>query len=126
MADIGIDIEFFEPEDSLGPIKATVHRTGKLGFSLGAGKLIDFETNKLFKIGRKKEAGDNGNDVLFMIPVETEDEFTFKVMKAGPYYSMKIKRLLGQLNIDYRKVGESVSFDVDEIKEPGKARYFKL
>lgn len=122
MAGIEHDIEFFEPEDALGSIKATVHRTGKLGFSQGAGKLIDFEKNKLFKIGRKKDAGD---EILFMIPVEIEDEFTFKIMKAGPYYSLKIKRILGQLNIDYRTEGENVSFDIDEVKEDGK-RYFKL
>jgi hypothetical protein len=114
------EFEFFEPEDSLGVVKATVHRTGKLGFSFGAGKMIDFEKNKLFKIAKKK---DSTSDALYMMPVEAEDEFTFKVIKAGPYYSLKIKRLLGQLNIDYRN--DSISFDIDEVKENGK-RYFKL
>lgn len=122
MADISNDFEFFEPEEGLGSVRATVHKTGRLGFTLGAGKLIDFEKNKLFKIGKKKDTAD---DVLFLIPVETEDEFTFKIMKAGVYYSLKIKRLLGQLNIDYRNEGENISFDIDEVKENGK-RYFKL
>lgn len=125
MVDIGIEIDFFEPEDKLGPIKATVHKSGKLGFSQGASKLIDFEKNKLFKIGRKKDANDSTNEVLYLIPVENEDELTFKVMRAGAYYSMKIKRLLSQMNIDYRNENETVSYDIDEVKE-GDKRYFKL
>ncbi len=125
MVDIGIEMDFFEPEDKLGPIKATVHRSGKLGFSLGAAKLIDFETNKLFKIGRKKDLNDAASEILYLIPVEIEDDLTFKVLRAGSYYSMKIKRLLSQMNIDYRNESETVSFDIDEVKENGK-RYFKL
>lgn len=125
MVDIGLEIDFFEPEDRLGPIKATVHKSGKLGFSIGASKLIDFEKNKLFKIGRKKDTQDATNEILYLIPVDTEDDLTFKVMRAGAYYSIKIKRLLSQMNIDYRNETETVSYDIDEVKENDK-KYFKL
>lgn len=119
-----IEFEFFEPEEKYGPIKATVHKSGKLGFSQGAAKLIDFETNPLFKIGRKKtEPGDQSE--IYMIPVQTEDEQTFKVLKAGGYYYLKVRRLLTQMGIDYRTEGESVSFEIDEMKKDGKT-YFKL
>ncbi|MBS1489707.1 MAG: hypothetical protein JSS93_04205 [Bacteroidetes bacterium] len=115
------DIEYFEPEDKFGVIKATVHKSGKLGFSTGAIKLIDFEKNKFFKIGKKKDS----TDVLFLIPVDAEDDYTFKVLKAGDYYYLRIKRLLSQLGIDYRNENENISFDIDEVKENGK-RYFKM
>jgi len=124
--DLDFDIEFLAPEGKYGPAKATVHKSGKLGFSLGASMLIDFEANKLFKIGRKKSEGDTTNsDVLIMLPVDAEDEMTFKAQSAGGYWYLKTKRLLNQLNIDYRNESETVSFDIDEVTEKGK-KYFKL
>lgn len=121
-----LDIEFFEPEDKYGSIKATVHRSGKLGFTQGAAKLIDFEANTMFKIGRKKTDTGSNSDILYMIPVKDKDDMTFTVLKAGGYYYLKTKRLLTQLGIDYRAAdGESVSFEIDEINENGN-KYYKL
>ncbi len=119
------DIEFFETEDGMGPAKATVHKSGKLGFSRAANKLIDFEKNKYFKIGREKAEGETATDILYLIPVEEKDkdEFTFSIIKAGGYYSLKTKRLLNHMKIDYRD--ESVIFEIDEVVEKEK-KYFKL
>ncbi|MGE0587622.1 MAG: hypothetical protein AB7O48_03555 [Cyclobacteriaceae bacterium] len=122
MNEIGIEIEFFEPEDKFGPIKATVHKSGRIGFSLGANKLIDFEANKLFKIGRRK---DGDNDQLFMVPVTTKDEMTFEVVRAGAYYSIRAKRLLSQMGIDYRDLEESIIYYIDEVKNDA-SKYYKL
>jgi hypothetical protein len=120
-----LDMEFFEPEEKYGSIKATVHKSGKLGFSQGAAKLIDFEANKMFKIGRKKVDSGLNVDILYMIPVQHKDEMTFTALKAGGYYYLKTKRLLTQLGIDYRNESETVSFDIDEIND-GANKYFKL
>lgn len=116
------EFEFFEAEDNLGPAKATVRRSGRLGFSRSAAKMIDFEVNKFFRIGRKK---DGGEDILFLIPVSEDDksDFTFGVFKAGGYYSMKTKRLLSQLGIEYRE--DTVIFEIDEKIDAGK-KYYKL
>lgn len=121
-----LDIEFFEPEDKYGSIKATVHKSGKLGFTQGAAKLIDFESNTMFKIGRKKTDPGSNTDILYMIPVKEKDEMTFTALKAGGYYYLKTKRLLTQMGIDYRNVeGESISFEIDEITDNG-SKYYKL
>lgn len=120
------DIEFFESEDGRGPAKATVHKSGRLGFSSAANKLMALEVGKAFKIGRKKvDANDNGSVVLFMIPAAPNVENTFKVNKAGNYYSIKAKRLLNQLGIDYRDELESIIFDIDELGT-GDNRYYRL
>jgi hypothetical protein len=124
MIDQNLDIEFFESGDRYGPVKATVQKSGRLGFSSGAIKLLEIDGNKLFKIGRKKlESSDSNNQTLLLIPVDTEDEFTFRALKAGDYYYLKTKRLLNQLSIDYRN--ENVIFDIDEVNEDGKT-YYKL
>lgn len=117
-------LEFFDTDEHLGTVKASVHKTGRLGFSNGANKLIGFEEQKFFKLGRKIVEGiDSTYDTLYMIPVSEEDERTFKVVKAGVYYYLKTKRLLNQMGIDYKN--ESVIFDIAEVIE-GKERYFKL
>ena len=116
------NIEFFESGDKYGPVKATVQRTGRLGFSAGAIKLLNINTDSLFKIGKKKlEGNETETQTLYLIPVEVEDEHTFKAVKAGVYYYLKIKRLLNQLNIDFRN--ENVIFDIDEVNENGKCFY---
>jgi len=118
------DFEFFEPEDRYGAVKATAHRSGRLGFSSGANKLIDFERTLYFRIGRKKsEKGQVDEPVLFLVPMDVEDDKTFKVLKAGKYFYLKTKRLLNQLNIDYKN--ESVIYDIDEAVEEGR-KVFKL
>ena len=38
-----IDLEFYSPKDNFGTVKATVHKTGKLGFSSGAAKMLELE-----------------------------------------------------------------------------------
>jgi hypothetical protein len=118
-------IEFFESEDGMGPAKATVHKSGKLGFSRAANKLIDFDANKFFKIGRKKAENGDKSDILYLIPVAEKDEFAFTIIKAGGYYSLKTKRLLNQLGIDYRNEDSSVIFDIDEVRDKERT-YFKL
>lgn len=123
MVDFGKDIEFFESGDKYGPVKASVHKSGRLGFSAGAIKLLEIDGSKLFKIGRKKTESDSDSQVLLLIPVDTEDEYTYRPFKAGNYYYLKTKRLLNQLNIEYRS--ENVIFDIDEVNENGKL-YYKL
>src|SRR5690606_39537721 len=100
MDSLGIELDFFEPEDKYGPIKATVHRSGRLGFSSGANQLINFEENRYFKIGKKQDGDDERHGLtLYMVPVNEKDEKTFEVLKAGAYFYLKTKRLLNQLNI---------------------------
>ncbi|WP_276373949.1 hypothetical protein [Chryseolinea sp. H1M3-3] len=118
-------LEYFEPEEKYGNTKATVHQSGKLGFTSGAAKLINFETNQYFKIGRRKDNNLSGLEVLYMVPVAEKDDLTFQAYKAGEYWYLKTKRLLSQLGIDYRNRTQNISYDVEEVKEAEK-RYFKL
>jgi hypothetical protein len=120
-----LDLEFFEPEEKYGSTKATIHQSGKMGFSSGAAKLIDFENNSLFKIGRRRADNKPGFEILYLVPVAEKDDMTFQALRAGAYWYLKTKRLLSQLGIDYRNATETISYDVEEIKDNEK-RYFKM
>ena len=116
-----IEIDFFEPEDDYGVVKATVHKTGKLGFSSGAAKKLDFETNRFYKIGRNR--ADVEDKALYMLNSNEEDKSSYKISKAGEYYYLRIKNIIDSLGYDY--LNESVIFNIQEI-ESGDSKYHKL
>ena len=119
------NLEFFEPEEKYGNTKATVHQSGKLGFTAGAAKLINFESSRFYKIGRRKDGNQAGMEIIYLVPVPEKDDLTFQAYKAGEYWYLKTKRLLSQLGIDYRSKTQNISYDVEEVKD-GEKRYFKL
>lgn len=112
------EIKFFKKEEDLGIAKATVHNTGKLGFNSIAAKLIGFEKSKFFQIGRK-----DGEDVLYMIPVDQNSEFAFSVLRVGTSWTVKVKRILMELGIDYTGSEGFIIFDIDEMIADGKKYY---
>ena len=119
---IDIDgLEFFESSSKYGVVKATVHKTGKLGFSSGANKYMKLEEIKYFNIGTNKN--DIEDQSLYLVPIEEETDKSFNLVKAGDYYYITIKNVLRDLKIDYKN--ETVIFDIDE-EEINEIRIFKL
>lgn len=114
-----IELDFFESADNFGVIKATVHKTGKLGFSKGASKFLKLEEIEFFQIGMNK--ADEEDRSLYFVPVNEESESSFKVSKAGEYYYINVKNILTKLGIDYKK--ESAIFDIVEIEDNNKKLY---
>lgn len=107
-----IELDFFESSSKYGVVKATVHKTGKLGFSSGASKFMELDRIKYFNIGTNKNDEEDNN--LYLVPIEKETDKSFKVVKAGAYYYITIKNILRDLKIDYKN--ETVIFDIDELE----------
>lgn len=107
-----IELDFFESSSKYGVVKATVHKTGKLGFSTGASKFMELDKIKYFNIGTNKKDEEDNN--LYLVPIEKETDKSFKVVKAGDYYYVAIKNILRDLKIDYKN--ETVIFDIDELE----------
>ncbi|HNA65627.1 MAG TPA: hypothetical protein PKZ51_12955 [Saprospiraceae bacterium] len=116
-----IDLDFFDPIDKYGVIKATIHKSGKLGFSSGAAKVMELEKKSYFNIGFNKANSDDKS--LYMIPLNGETEKSFKVVKAGDYYYIFIKHILRDLQLDYK--AESIIFDIEEVNV-GEKKCYKL
>lgn len=114
-----LDLEFFDSSSKYGVIKATVHKTGKLGFSSGASKYMDLPNFKYANIGLNK--ADQEDKCLYMIQTNEETDKTFKVVKAGDYYYVFIKNILRELGIDYKN--ESVIYDIEELEYNNKRAY---
>ena len=103
-------IVFEDPNKVGGSIKATIHKSGKLGFSSGAEDFMGIKENVFFKIGFN-ESGEEGN--IYMVPVDSE-EGAFKVSKAGQYYYINLKNVFDKKGIDYKN--KSYIYDIRKEK----------
>ena len=115
------EIDFFEPEDDYGVVKATVHKTGKLGFSSGAAKKMDFENNRFYRIGRNK--ADVEDKTIYILNSKEGDRSSYRISKAGDYFYLRIKNIIDSLGYDYNN--ESVIFNIQQVEEEG-IQYYKL
>lgn len=113
-------IKFEDPNSSNGVIKASIHKTGKLGFSSAAQSFLNISEDTYFKIGF------NDNDVndknIYMVPA-LENEKAFKVAKAGDYYYINLKHIFDKRGIDYQN--ESNIYDIRKQNSTG-VDYFIL
>ena len=107
------NIIFIKPKKQLGKIKLTVHKSGKLGFSKEAEKILNLQDNRFVKFGF-----DNDKSIFLKIQL-THDEECFKIAKAGEYFYILSPELLESFEI---KKGETFTFDILEDKD----KFFKL
>lgn len=116
-----LELDFFDSSSKYGVIKATVHKTGKLGFSSGASKFMNLEDVDYVNIGLNK--ADSEDECLYLVEVKQETDKSFKIVKAGQYFYVFIKNILRELSIDYKN--ESVIYDIEEI-EHNESKIYKL
>lgn len=114
-------IKFFNPNSLDRNLKATIHKSGKLGFTVDAANKMELETNKSAAVGINEE--DSSDTSLYIIIYNDQKEGTFKVAKAGNYYYLNLKNLFDTLKISYKN--ESFIYDISEDNIEGQ-RVYKL
>jgi hypothetical protein len=90
-------LKFIKPEDLSGNLKATIQRTGKLGFSSDAAKKLQLSSNKSVMMAINEDEED---DNLYMLLLDDAGG-DYKVAKAGEYYYINLKYLFDDLGIKY-------------------------
>lgn len=103
-------IKFFNPDSLDRNLKATVHKSGKLGFTVDAAKKLKLETNKSAAIGTNED--DPSDESLYVVIYNEVRSDAFRIAKAGQYYYINLKALFDALKINYK--GESVVYDISE------------
>src|SRR5260221_6589348 len=102
--------EELSPIDDIGVAKATAHQNGKIGFSMGANKLMDLDNQRHYKVSKN---GDDPNDQnLYMVAAPEDDPKAFKVSKAGKYYYLRLRHVLDKFKLNYKDY--SIIFDIKE------------
>lgn len=114
------EIVFEDPNKIGGSIKATIQKTGKLGFSSGAMDFMNLKSTPYFKIGFPAEG--NAGDLIYMVPTHLK-EGAFKVAEAGSYNYINLKNVFDRKGIDYKN--KTYIYDIKKEKTDG-IEYFIL
>lgn len=114
-------INYWKPTISTGIVKATIHQSGKLGFSKAAIERMTLNQNKYIMIGTNKESKEDKS--IYLRFASESDENAVKVNKAGQYFYLNTKDFFNEIGVDYKK--KSVIYDIVEIID-GNIKLFKL
>jgi hypothetical protein len=107
-------LKFFKAEETSRNAKATVHSSGKLGFSADAIDFLEIKEGKSIELAQNEEDEKDLN--LYAIVHNGIQEGAFRINKAGAYYYVNTKNLFDTLNIDYKNkkiIYDLVKFDYE-------------
>lgn len=116
-----MSLTIFKASKYIANLKATIHATGKLGFTEATASALNLDANKYVTLASDED------DVLYLINDVEESEDAFKVMKAGKYFSLNTKVLFDYIGLDY--VNNNIIFDmirVDNNNPYGYKNIYKL
>jgi hypothetical protein len=115
---MGLKLKAWKPDES-GVAKATVHKSGKLGFSKGAMEKMNFKENKYITIAFNEE---NPKDTsLYLIAYKESTPESIRISKAGAYFYINMKQYFIENNIDYQN--KKIIYDIVEIEYEGQKIY---
>lgn len=103
-------LKFFNPNNLDKNLKATAHKTGKLGFTVDAAKKLQLSVEKTAGIGINED--DEVDNSLYVVIYPDKQDGAFNISKAGKYYYINTKALFESLKIDYQK--DYVVYDITE------------
>lgn len=93
-------LKFIKAEETGRNAKATVHTTGKLGFSRDAIDYLGISEESAIQFAQNTE--DENDNNLYAKIYGSNQEGAFKIYKAGNYFYVNTKNLFDTLGIDYR------------------------
>lgn len=112
-------IKFFTLDELDKNLKATIHKTGKMGFTSDAAKKLDLVNMKSANIGVNEDDPSDQNLYLAVYPGVMSG--AFRVVKSGAYYYINTKVLFDNLKIDY--LSENVTYDMSTTNLEGQTIY---
>lgn len=108
-------LKFYNPNELDRNLKVTIHKTGKLGFTMDAAKKLNLAEMKSANIGINED--DLTDNCLYLVIEKDINEGLFRISKAGAYYYINTKVLFDNLKIDYSK--GNITYDMSEEKVDG-------
>ena len=103
-------LKFLNPNNIERNIKATVHRSGKMGFTLEAARKMGLTTEKSLSIAINDD--DKEDRSLYVVVNESRDMDAYPILKAGQYLYANLTPLFDSLGVDYKKY--AIFYDISE------------
>ncbi|HEY5587772.1 MAG TPA: hypothetical protein VIK86_02315 [Candidatus Paceibacterota bacterium] len=95
-------LTFYKATNVVSKAKATIHKTGKLGFSSEAIGYLGIKEGMYISFAKDEEEKESDINIYAMLS-ESKNEDGFKICKAGTYYYVNTKGLFDSLNVEYTK-----------------------
>lgn len=112
-------LKFITPDGLDKNLKATAHKSGKLGFTMDAAEKLKLTSERSVSVAVNEDDPSDTN--LYVVINETVKEGSFKINKAGQYYYVNTKALFDTLKIDYKN--DWVVYDISKETIDGQLIY---
>jgi hypothetical protein len=99
-------------EFSVKSCKATVQKTGKLGFSAAATEVLGLAEGKSILVSEL-----NDKDLAMVILPNSLDHRGFELIKSSNYFALKMKSFFDQRGYDYTNENVTIIYDIVKMKE---------
>lgn len=86
-------------------LKATIQKTGRLGFTEETANVLDLALGKYAKFAK-----DDENGMLYLIIINNEEEEAFQVKSSSGYYYVPARLMFDMLGFDYKN--NNIMFDL--------------
>lgn len=102
--------------------KATIQKSGKLGFSAAAAELMQLQPSRSLLVSDCQD----GNLAMVVLP-DASDVRAFAVRKSVNYYTVDLKMFFDQRAVDYHQTDYTIIYDIVQLPEKYMDRpVFKL
>lgn len=115
-------LKFIKAQEIDRNVKATIHTSGKLGFSSEAAKKLKLsESTKSIMIAVNED--DKSDENLYIMTLTEQNDDAFNTIKAGDYFYVNTKAFFDNYNVDYRN--SKIIYDIVEFDYEG-SKMFKF
>ncbi len=104
-------IRIIKTRDFNVKLKATIHSSGRLGFTSDTAVALSLSSASFAKFAND----DEDDKALYLIISSSEDEDSFKVTKSGAYYYLPTSLMFDAFGYDYKRY--NIMFDLVRISE---------
>ncbi|MDE6079802.1 MAG: hypothetical protein K2G35_07040 [Duncaniella sp.] len=104
-------IKILKTRDYNVKLKATIHRSGRLGFTSDTASTLSLSNQSFVKFA----IDDEDDNAMYLLLTSKEDEDSFKVIKSGEYYYLPTTLMFESLGFDYKKF--NIMFDLIRMSE---------
>ena len=107
--------QIFNAKELTQKLKATVQRTGKLGFTAETLEVLNIHQGTHIRIAEDTES----KRILWLGVLQEPAENAFPVNKAGDYYYVNTTKLFEKIGIDFKK--KNCMYDMERAAEYDEA-----
>lgn len=109
-----MELEFGDVQTSPKKPKATLHKSGKIGFNGDAADVMELSGDEEFFVAYDPEEGPSGDLYLISQGVEAPEESRIGVAKAGGYFYLNMRRFFEREGVDYERY--KLVYDIEEVE----------